>query len=78
MNTLNFKPVFLGQCIIKYQVPFDIFASINQIYEQNYNSLAPANGQLVGKIEKEHSLFYLGKDESKIKRHNFLPKNITD
>ena len=48
---LNFKPVFLGQCIIKYQVPLDIFTSINQIYEQNYNNLAPANGQLVGKIE---------------------------
>lgn len=78
MDTLNFKPVFLGQCIIKYQVPFDIFASINQIYEQNYNNLAPANGQLVGKIEKEHSLFYHGKDQTKMKNHNFLPKNVTD
>jgi len=75
---LNFKPVFLGQCIIKYQVPLDIFMSINQIYEQNYNGLAPANGQLVGKIEKEHSLFYHGKDQTKMKNHNFLPKNVTD
>ena len=58
MDTLKFKPIYLGQCIIRYQVPLDIFTSINQIYEQNYNSLAPANGQLVGKIEKEHSLFY--------------------
>ena len=75
---LNFKPVFLGQCIIKYQVPLDIFMSINQIYEQNYNNLAPANQQLVGKIEKEHSLFYHGKDQTKMKNHNFLPKNVTD
>jgi len=78
MNTLKFEPVFLGQSVIRYQVPLDIFTSINQIYEQNYNNLAPANGQLVGKIEKEHSLFYLGKDESKIKRHNFLPRNVKD
>jgi len=78
MNTLNFKPVFLGQSILKYQVPLDIFTSINKIYEQNYNSLAPANGQLVGKIEKEHSLFYHGKDQTKMKNHNFLPKNVTD
>jgi len=78
MDTLNFKPIFLGQSVLKYQVPLDIFTSINQIYEQNYNSLASANGQLVGKIEKEHSLFYHGEDQTKMKNHNFLPKNITD
>jgi len=77
-QNLKFKPIYLGQCIIRYQVPLDIFTSINQIYEQNYNSLAPANNQLVGKIEKEHSLFYHGKDQSKMKNHNFLPKNVTD
>ena len=75
---LNFKPIYLGQCIIRYQVPLDIFTSINQIYEQNYNDLYKANSQLVGKIEKEHSLFYHGKDQSKMKSHNFLPKNVTD
>ena len=64
MDTLIFEPKFTGQCIIRYEVPLDIFISINQIYEQNYNNLAPANGQLVGKIEKEHSLFYLGKDQT--------------
>ena len=77
-QNFKFKPIYLGQCIIRYQVPLDIFTSINQIYEQNYNSLAPANGQLVGKIEKEHSLFYHGKDQSKMKNHNFLPRNVTD
>ena len=78
MDMLNFKPTFLGQCIIKYQVPLDIFVTINNVYEQNYNNLAPANQQLVGKIEKEHSLFYHGKDQTKMKNHNFLPKNVTD
>ena len=77
-QTLKFDSVFLGQSILKYQVPLDIFIAINQIYEQNYNNLYPANKQLVGKIENEHSLFYKGKDESKMKNHNKLPRNVTD
>ena len=75
---IKFDFVFLGQSILKYQVPLDIFTAINQIYEQNYNNLAPANRQLVGKIENEHSLFYNGKDESKMKNHNKLSLNVTD
>ena len=78
MSTLDFDFVFLGQSVLKYQVPLDIFTSINQIYEQNYNNLYPANKQLVGKIEKEHSLFYDGADQTKMKNHNKLPLNITD
>ena len=77
-QALNFDFVFLGQSILKYQVPLDIFVAINKIYEQKYSSLYPANGQLVGKIENEHSLFYGGQDESKMKNHNKLPLNVTD
>jgi len=77
-QTLKFNFVFLGQSILKYQVPLDIFIAINQIYEQNFYSLNKANMQLVGKIQNEHSLFYNGEDQSKIKKHNLLPKNITD
>jgi len=76
MDTLNFKPIYLGQCIIKYQVPLDIFRAINNIYEQNYNNLPPANKTLVGKIQNEHSIYYMGEDESKVKRNNFLSYNI--
>ena len=75
---IKFSFVFLGQSVLKYQVPLDIFTAINQIYEQNYHNLLPANGQLVGKIEKEHSLLYNGQDESKVKKHNLLPKNVTN
>ena len=75
---MNFDFIFLGQSILKYQVPLDIFHSINYIYEQNYKHLHKANKQLVGKIEDEHSLFYNGNDESKVKRHNILPTNITN
>ena len=78
MSTLDFDFVFLGQSVLKYQVPLDIFTSINQIYEQNYNNLYPANKQLVGKIENEHSLFYNGADQTKMKNHNKLPLNVTD
>ena len=78
MSTLDFDFVFLGQSVLKYQVPLDIFTSINKIYEQDFNNLYKANKQLVGKIENEHSLFYNGKDESKMKNHNKLPLNVTD
>ena len=77
MKNPKFDFIFLGQSVLKYQVPLDIFTAINQIYEQKYNILYPANGQLVGKIEKEHSLFYDGKDQSKIKNNNMLPRNVT-
>ena len=75
---LKFDFVFLGQSILRYQVPLDIFNTINGLYEQNFHRLPPANKQLVGKIEDEHSLFYDGVDQSKMKNHNLLPKNITD
>ena len=73
---MKFTPIYLGQSILKYEVPLDIFYAINNIYEHNIKKLVPANKQLIGKIKNEHSLFYNGKDESKIKRHNVLPKNI--
>ena len=69
----NFDFVFLGLSILKYQVPLEIFQSINSLYEENKNDLNPANKQLVGKIESEHSLYYGGQDESKMKRHDRLP-----
>ena len=77
-QNLKFDFVFLGQSVLKYHLPLDIFHSINQIYESNYNNLYRANKQLVGKIESEHSLFYANADETKMKRHNLLPKNVTD
>jgi len=76
MNTSDFKFVFLGQSVLRYQVPLEIFHVINGIYENKYSELKPANKQLVGKIEKEHSLFYDGEDSDKMIKHNYLPKNI--
>ena len=72
----KFDFVFLGQSILKYEVPLDIFTTINKIYQNNFDILNPANKQLVGKIQNEHSLFYGGKDESKMKNHNRLTQDV--
>ena len=72
----KFDFVFLGQSILRYEVPLDIFTTINKIYQNNFDTLDPANKQLVGKIKNEHSLFYGGKDESKMKNHNKLTSNV--
>ena len=76
MDTSDFKFVFLGQSVLRYQVPLDVYNTINHIYESKYPELKPANKQLVGKIEKEHSLFYNGEDTSKMTKHNLLPQNV--
>jgi hypothetical protein len=76
MDTSNFNFIFLGQSVLKYQVPLDVYNIINHIYESNFQNLRPANQQLVGKIQNEHSLFYNGEDQSKMQRHNLLPQNV--
>ena len=76
MNTSDFNFIFLGQSVLKYQVPLDIYNIINHIYETKYPELKPANKQLVGKIEKEHSLFFNGGDSPKMTKHNHLPNNV--
>jgi hypothetical protein len=76
MSTSNFKFVFLGQSVLRYEVPYDIYATINSIYESKYSDLKPANKQLVGKIEKEHSLFFDGPDNDKMEKHNHLTKDV--
>jgi len=76
MDTSDFKFVFLGQSVLRYQVPLDVFNIINDIYEKKYPELKPANKQLIGKIQKEHSLFFNGRDSLKMTKHNHLPQNV--
>ena len=73
---MKFEFIFLGQSVLKYRVPYDIYISINHIYESKFKQLNPANKQLVGKIKNEHSLFYNGNHENEIKKHNLLSLNI--
>ena len=75
-NQSDFNFIFLGQSVLKYQVPLDVYQIINHIYETKYPELKLANKQLVGKIEKEHSLFFNGDDGPKMTRHNHLPDNV--
>jgi len=76
MNTSDFNFIFLGQSVLKYQAPLDIYNIINHIYETKYPQLKPANKQLVGKIEKEHSLFFNGEDGPRMTKHNHLTQNV--
>ena len=75
---MKFKYIWLGQSILKFEVPLDIFTAINQVYEKNFNKLHKANKQLVGKIENEHSLFYDGVETDKMMKHNMLPRNVLE
>ena len=73
---MKFKFITLGQSILRYETPLDVFTAINQIYESNFNNLAAANEQLVGKIKNEHSIFYDGNYEEKMRKHSLLPQNV--
>ena len=76
MDTSDFKFVFLGQSVLRYQVPLDVYDTINSIYEKKFSELLRANKLLVCKIEKEHSLFFNGENSEKMTRHNHLPNNV--
>ena len=73
---MKFQFVYLGQSILKFEVPRDIYATINEIYESKFDILEPANKQLVGKIKNEHSLFYNGTPNNKMTKHNHLPLTV--
>ena len=75
-NQNNFKVVPLGQTVLRYQVPLDVYNILNHVYETKYPALPQANKQLVGKIEKEHSLFFGGEDTKKMTKHNLLPRDV--
>ncbi len=72
----NFSFTWLGQIICQYEVPLDIFKTLNSIYETEFVNLPNAGKQLAGKIVNEHSLFYGGIDTPKMRPHNTLPPYI--
>jgi len=55
---MKFDFVFLGQSILKYEVPLEIFVGLNELYKAHKKHLPNANQQLAGKIPDEASLFY--------------------
>ena len=68
---VDFDFVCLGQTVLKYKVPLEIFVGFNKIYEKQKKQLPKANKQLVGKIQDEVSLFYSGPNNDKIHQHSF-------
>ena len=54
---MDFNIVFLGQTVIRYQVPQEIIWQFQNIYRDRFNELPLANPQLIGKINNEKSFF---------------------
>lgn len=76
MNDIKFQVAHLGQPVIRYCAPKLIVDEINAIYEKTIKKAPSWNHYLIGKINKEHSLFWDSRNESVTKKHNFLSKNI--
>ena len=73
---MNFESIFLGQSIIKYQVPLEVFVGLNELYDTQKKHLPNASTQLAGKIPDEVSLFYAGPASKKMYPHNFVSEDI--
>ena len=72
---MKFDFVYLGQTVLKYSVPLEIFVTLNDLYEKRKKELPKANKQLVGKIKDEVSLHYSGENSPKMHQHNFLSQD---
>jgi len=73
---MQFDFVFLGQSVLKYQVPLEVFVGLNDLYEAKKKHLPNANKQLAGKIPDEVSLFYAGPTNKKMHTHSYVSEDI--
>ena len=73
---MNFRYVFLGQSVLRYQVPLEVFVGLNELYETQKKHLPNANKQLAGKIPDEVSLFYAGPTNNKMHTHSYVSEDI--
>ena len=73
---MTFESIFLGQSVIKYQVPLEVFVALNELYETQKKHLPNANKQLAGKIPDEVSLFYAGPTNKKMHAHSYVSEDI--
>ena len=73
---MQFESIFLGQSVIKYQVPLEIFVGLNELYDTKKKDLPNASKQLSGKIPDEVSLFFAGPTNKKMHQHNHVPEDI--
>jgi len=73
---MNFDFVFLGQSVLKYEVPLEIFVGLNELYETQKKHLPNASKQLAGKIPDEVSLFYAGPTNKRMHTHNYVSRDV--
>ena len=73
---MNFDFVFLGQSVLKYEVPLEIFVGLNELYETQKKHLPNASKQLAGKIPDEVSLFYAGPTNKRMHTHNYVSGDV--
>ncbi len=73
---MQFDFVFLGQSVLRYPVPLEVFVRLNELYETNKKHLPNATKQLAGKIPDEVSLFYAGPTNKKMHTHSFVSEDI--
>jgi len=73
---MNSNFVFLGQSVLKYQVPLEVFVGLNELYETQKKHLPNASTQLAGKIPDEVSLFYSGPNNKRMHAHSYVTDDI--
>ena len=77
MHFEEFKDaIVLGQSVLRYQVPLEMFVGLNQLYETKKKHLPNASKQLAGKIPDEVSLFYAGPTNKRMHTHNYVPQDM--
>jgi len=73
---MTFESIFLGQSVLRYEVPLEVFVGLNELYETQKKHLPNANKQLSGKIPDEVSLFYAGPTNKKMHAHSYISEDI--
>ena len=73
---MNFDFIFLGQSVLRYQVPLEVFVGLNELYEHHKKHLPNANKQLAGKIPDEVSLFFAGPTTEKMHAHSYISEDL--
>jgi len=73
---MNYSFIILGQSVLKYQVPLEVFVGLNRLYETQKKNLPDASKQLAGKISSEISLFYAGPTNERMHAHSYVSEDI--
>ena len=73
---MKFGVAMLGQSVLRYEVPLEIFVGLNELYETQKKNLPNANKQLAGKIPDEFSLFYEAPTNNKMHTHNYVSEDV--